>query len=81
MLNVGLLATYATDWLGAEAIRRLRIRFRDRVWPGDTVTCSGTVAREYEQDGEPMVDVELACTTGSGTVAVQAWATFTRAGS
>jgi acyl dehydratase len=79
MLNAGLLATYATDWLGAEAIRRFRIRFRDRVWPGDTVTCTGTVAREYQDGGEALVDVELACTSQCGTVAVQAWATFARA--
>lgn len=78
MLNAGLLATYATDWLGAEAIRRFRIRFRDRVWPGDTITCTGTVRREYEADGEPMVDVELTATTQHGAVAVQVWATFVR---
>src|SRR5262249_6185351 len=32
MLGAGLLATYATDWLGAENIRRFRIRFRAQVW-------------------------------------------------
>jgi acyl dehydratase len=79
MLNAGLLATFATDWLGAEAIRRFRIRFRDRVWPGDTVTCAGVVAREYVRDGEALVDIELACTSQRGAVAVQAWATFARA--
>jgi acyl dehydratase len=79
MLSAGLLATYATDWLGAAAVRRFRVRFRDRVWPGDSVTCTGSVAREYEQDGEPLVDVELTCATQSGAVAVQAWATFVRA--
>jgi acyl dehydratase len=78
MLNAGLLATYATDWLGAEAVRQFRIRFRDRVWPGDTVTCTGRIAAEYERDGVPYVDVELACTSQAGTVAVQAWATFER---
>ncbi|HEY3735921.1 MAG TPA: MaoC/PaaZ C-terminal domain-containing protein [Jatrophihabitans sp.] len=78
MLNAGLLATYATDWLGAEAVRRFRIRFRDRVWPGDTLTCAGAVLTEYDADGEPRVDVELTCTTQNGAIAVQAWATFVR---
>lgn len=78
MFNAGLLATYATDWLGAEAVRGFRIRFREQVWPGDTLTCTGSVLREFEADGEPMVEVELACTRQTGGIAVQAWATFTR---
>ena len=40
MLQAGMLATWATDWLGTENIRRFRVRFADRVFPGDTVTCS-----------------------------------------
>jgi len=76
MLNAGLLATYATDWLGPENIRRFRIRFKEQVWPGDTVTCTGTVVKEYEQDGDNYVDVELTCTRQTGGVAVQVWATF-----
>jgi acyl dehydratase len=78
MLNAGLLGTYATDWLGAENVRRFRIRFKEQVWPGDTLTCSGEVVREYEDGGQPMVDVELACTRQDGGVAVQVWATFVR---
>jgi acyl dehydratase len=76
MLNAGFLATYATNWLGPANVRRFRIRFREQVWPGDTVTCSATVLREYEADGNLMVDIELGCTRQSGGVAVQAWATF-----
>jgi acyl dehydratase len=72
MFNAGLLATYATDWLGAEAVRRFRVRFREQVWPGDTLTCTGQIVGEH--DG--LVDVELACTRQTGGVAVQAWATF-----
>ena len=77
MLQAGLLATWATDWLGAGNIRRFRVRFADRVFPGDTLTCSGRVVdRTVTDDGEPRVDVELECTTQNGTVAVRAWATF-----
>lgn len=81
MFNAGLLATYATDWLGAEAVRRFRIRFVEQAWPGDVLTCAGEVIREYEQDGEPRVEVELTCTRQNGVVAVRAWATFVRDGS
>ncbi len=77
MLQAGLLATWATGWLGAARVRRFRVRFAEQVWPGDTVTCSGTVAREYTVDGEALVDLELRGTTQHGKVAVYGWATFT----
>ena len=78
MLQAGMLATWATDWLGAGAVRRFRVRFAERVFPGDTVSCAGTVVASYVDDetGEPRVDLELACTTQTGAVAVRAWATF-----
>jgi acyl dehydratase len=78
MLGAGLLATYATDWLGAENIRRFRIRFMAQVWPGDTLTCAGRLVREYEGPDEPLADAELACTRQTGDVAVRVWATFAR---
>src|SRR5690349_24661884 len=52
MFQAALLATWATDWLGAEAVRGFRVRFAQPVWPGDTLTCSGRVVREYAEDGE-----------------------------
>lgn len=78
MLNAGLLATYATDWLGAETVRRFRVRFAEQAWPGDVLTCAGEIAREYEEGGEARVDVELTCTREDGAIAVKAWATFVK---
>jgi acyl dehydratase len=72
MLQAGILATWATDWLGAENIRRYRVRFADRVFPGDTLTCSGTVASVADDQ----VELELSCATQTGTVVLRAWATF-----
>jgi acyl dehydratase len=80
MLSAGLLATWVTDWLGAEAVRRFRVRFESQVFPGDTLTCDGQVVREYDEGGEPRLDVELACRTQAGAVAVRGWATFAPAG-
>ena len=76
MLSAGAMATWATDWLGADAVRRFRVRFETQVFPGDTLTCDGHVVREYDTDGEPRVDLELACRTQAGAVAVRGWATF-----
>jgi acyl dehydratase len=51
MHQAALMATYLTDWFGAESVRRFKVRFRDQVWPGDVLTCSGTVD-EVQRDGD-----------------------------
>jgi acyl dehydratase len=87
MLQAGLMATWATNWLGASSVRRFKVRFAAQVFPGDTVSCSGRVEREYTVDrdgrpvaeggdGAPMVDLELFCHKQDGTLAVRGWATF-----
>jgi acyl dehydratase len=76
MLHAGILANWATKWLGAANIRHLRVRFTDQVFPGDTLTCDGTVVREYERDGQGRVDLELSCRRSDGVVAVRGYATF-----
>jgi acyl dehydratase len=72
MLHAGLLGTWAAQWLGADAVRRFRVRFTAQAFPGDTLTCNGSVLEERPDE----VDIELACTTQSGAVVAQAWATF-----
>ena len=53
MFSAALLAGFATDWLGAGSVRRFGVRFREQVWPGDVLTCSGTVtAVSAESDGD-----------------------------
>jgi acyl dehydratase len=76
MLQAGILATYVTDWLGAENIRRFRVQFREQAWPGDVLTYTGTITAEREEGGERLVDVELACTRQTGGVHLRGWATF-----
>jgi len=77
MLTEGLLARCITDFVGVENLRRYRVRFATRVWPGDTITCRGTVTRAYEADGERRIDGEVAAVTQKGETAVTG--TFTAA--
>ncbi|MFC4128563.1 hypothetical protein [Nocardia rhizosphaerae] len=74
-----LLATYATDWLGAEHIRRFRTRVVRDLPPGDVMSCSGHITQSYLQDGESRVDVSLCGVDAAGAVVVRAWASFARA--
>jgi acyl dehydratase len=76
MFQAGVLASWATNWLGPANVRRFKVRFKEQVWPGDVLTCAGTVEREYDDGGEHRVDLELACTRQTGGVAIQGWATF-----
>jgi len=76
MFHAGVLASWATDWLGPENVRAFKVRWREPVWPGDVLTLSGHVVRRYAQSGEQRVDLELVCTRDGGGIAAQAWATF-----
>ena len=77
MFQAGLLATYATDWLGADALRRFTMRFQEQCWPDDVLTCVGTVTDvTAEPDGGHRVTVELTCSRQTGGVAISASADF-----
>ncbi|WP_236794728.1 MaoC/PaaZ C-terminal domain-containing protein [Amycolatopsis sp. GM8] len=76
MYHAGILAGFATEWLGAEQIRRLGIRFKEQVWPGDMLTCRGVVTSVSERDGHSYAEVGLECVRQTGGLAVAATATF-----
>jgi len=70
MLTAGLLARCITDFVGAGNLRRYKVRFATRVWPGDTITCAGRVTRRYDEAGEARIDGEVTATTQRGETAV-----------
>jgi acyl dehydratase len=76
MFSAALLAGFASDWLGAGNVRRFGVRFREQVWPGDVLTCSGTIVDVTEEPGADRVTVELAATRQTGGVAVTGSAEF-----
>jgi acyl dehydratase len=76
MLQAALLATFATDWLGAETIRGFDVRFREQVWPGDVLTCSGVVTSFERGPDSATVEVELLCRRQTGRIAIAGHATF-----
>ncbi|WP_307866257.1 MaoC/PaaZ C-terminal domain-containing protein [Mycolicibacterium sp. GESEQ-9] len=76
MFSAALLAGFATDWLGAPAVRRFGVRFREQVWPGDVLTCAGTVVEVSEEGDVDRVSVELTATRQTGGVAITSTAEF-----
>ncbi|MGD1257006.1 MaoC/PaaZ C-terminal domain-containing protein [Mycobacterium seoulense] len=76
MLSAALLAGFATDWLDAPNVRRFGVRFREQVWPGDVLTCSGTITAVSEESDGDRLTVELTATRQTGGVAVTGTAQF-----
>lgn len=77
MHQSALLATFATDWLGAENVRRFQVRFREQVWPDDVLTCTGEVESVTEvEGGARLVTVALTCSRQTGAVAISGSADF-----
>jgi acyl dehydratase len=75
MLQAGIVATFATDWLGPKNVRKLGVQFREQVWPGDTIVCGAKVVDRHDGD-ERTVDLELTATRIGGGTAIKGWATF-----
>lgn len=77
MLQAGFLATYVTDTFGATRIRRFKVQFREQVWPGDVLTCAGTVTAvtSSQAGGQSVMELELRVLTQTGATAIAGSAT------
>ena len=71
MLNAGFVSRCVSDFVGTQNLRKFRVRFATRVWPGDTVTCKGKVTKKYEADGKRFIEGEVAALNQKGEVAIQ----------
>jgi acyl dehydratase len=71
MLNAGILSRLVADYAGPENVRKYKVRFATRVWPGDSVTCKGKVTRKAVENGEKIIEGELAALNQKGEVAIQ----------
>jgi acyl dehydratase len=75
MLGAGRLATFVTDWLGPDNVRKFGVRFKEQAWPGDELTYAGAVVERREENGERLVDLELTCIRQTGGIHLTGWAT------
>lgn len=62
MYQAALVANFAADAFGPTNVRRVTLRFSAQVWPGDVLTCSGTVTRVDDAEDGTEVEVDLTCT-------------------
>jgi len=71
MLNAGFVSKCVTDYIGRENLRQFKVRFATRVWPGDTITCKGTVTKKHVVDGKRLIEGELVALNQKGEAAIQ----------
>ena len=75
MWTAGVLSRVVTEWFGPESVKRYRVRFSARLWPGDTIRCHGRIARVYEAEGVPHADLELTASNQKDEVLIHGAAT------
>lgn len=75
MLPLGFLGQMLIRWVPQRQIRSLSVRFVAMSFPGDVLTCTGTVAAKRIEGGSRLVDLELAVQNQKGEKVQQGKAT------
>ena len=70
MMNAGILSRLVSDYAGLANLRKYKVRFATRVWPGDSVACKGKITRKAEENGEKIIEGEIAALNQKGEVAI-----------
>jgi len=66
MLSAGLLASFVTRWFGAGSVRRFKVRFRERVWPGDVLRAEGRITAISDAPDGRRAQLELSLNRPDG---------------
>jgi len=69
----GLIGKYITDWTGPKGrLKKIDIKLGATVYPGDTLTSTGKVAKKYTEGDQHLIEVEYALSVAMGP---HAWGT------
>jgi acyl dehydratase len=67
MLTMGLTGTMVTNYVGDGRLRSFGGRFREQVWPGDTLTAQAEVVDiRTDDDGAGVVELRITTTNQDG---------------
>jgi acyl dehydratase len=77
MLSMGYLGEFLHQAAGGVGnVRKFRARFAKLTWPGDIVTCKGTVTAVREEAGAKLVDCDIWTETQTGEKKITGTATL-----
>jgi acyl dehydratase len=69
MLIMGFLGHFVSDYLGGPGgLRRFGVRFQSMTRHDDVITCTGTITKKYEQDGQHFIEASVAAKDQNGDV-------------
>ena len=75
MFTAGALSRVVSEWFGPESIKRYKVRFATRLWPGDEIRFSGRITRVYQEDDIIHADLELSAVNQKDESLIQGEAT------
>jgi acyl dehydratase len=70
MMSAGFLSKMVCYFVGRENLRTFRVRFTSRIWPGDTVMCSGKITRKHATNGEYLIEGEMQAANQRGEATI-----------
>jgi len=71
MLTMAILSQLLTEAVPLDQIRGFTSRFKAMAFPGDTLTCKGTVTARQEEGGETLLDLDLIAQNQKGEPVLQ----------
>ncbi len=74
MLTMGMTGRMLTNYVGDGRLTRFGVRFTAQVWPGDDLSATATVKEIREEDGVPLVDLEVTTVNQDGAVVLSGYA-------
>ncbi len=70
MFSMGLLGRAITDWVGAENLKRFKVRFTKQTWPGEILVSRVVVTGTRADSGSNLVDLDVSLANEAGEVKV-----------
>jgi acyl dehydratase len=70
MLIMGFVGQLLSDYVGPEALRQFNTRFKGMTHLDDVITCTGSITKKYEEDGEGRIAGKVQAADQHGDVKV-----------
>jgi acyl dehydratase len=70
MLIMGFAGQFISDYVGPQALRKFNVRFKGMTHLDDVITCSGTITKKYELDGEHRISGKFQAADQHGDVKI-----------
>jgi acyl dehydratase len=70
MLIMGFVGQLVSDYVGPQALRKFNVRFKGMTHLDDIITCSGSITKKYELDGEHRIVGKVQATDQNGDIKV-----------